>query len=54
MKGNALLYQLQIMISEGYAKPYDKYYCTQLPTYQIQSFAVKQQKKGLYNYVQNF
>lgn len=44
----------EIMISEGYAKPINKYYCSQLSNYQNLNFTAKQNKKGLYNLVDSF
>jgi micrococcal nuclease len=44
----------EVMISEGYAKPYSKYYCQALPTYQVINFEAKQEKRGLYNAVNSF
>lgn len=44
----------EIMVSEGYAKPINKYYCSQLSNYQTLNFTAKQNKKGLYSLVENF
>lgn len=44
----------EIMIREGYAKPYSRYYCNALPIYQVINFEAKQQKKGLYSEVDTF
>jgi micrococcal nuclease len=44
----------EIMISEGYAKPINKYYCSQLSKYQNLNFTAKQSKKGLYSIVESF
>ncbi|QEC66146.1 hypothetical protein FRZ67_02055 [Panacibacter ginsenosidivorans] len=44
----------EMMINEGYAKPYDKYYCEALPEYQkINTFA-KAGQRGLYQTVSVF
>lgn len=44
----------ETMINEGYAKPYDKYYCEALPEYQkINTFA-KAGQRGLYQTVSVF
>lgn len=43
-----------VMVSEGYAKPYSKYYCKALATYQVINFEAKQQKRGLYSAVDAF
>lgn len=42
------------MITEGYAKAFDKYFCKALPNYQIMNFTAKQEKRGLYGRVENF
>jgi micrococcal nuclease len=44
----------ELMINEGYAKPYSKYYCKALSTYQIINFEAKQGKRGLYSAVDSF
>jgi micrococcal nuclease len=44
----------EIMITEGYAKPYDRHFCNQLPRYQELSSIAKSQKKGLYALVDRF
>jgi micrococcal nuclease len=44
----------EILIKEGYAKPYTKYYSTQLSSYQQLNFIAKTQNKGLYEKVNNF
>lgn len=38
----------EIMIREGYAKPYDKYYCSNLFRYQQLNHQARLQNKGLY------
>ncbi|MDB5250349.1 MAG: hypothetical protein JWQ40_4743, partial [Segetibacter sp.] len=42
------------MIIKGYAKAYSKYYCNQLPHYQMKNFEAKQEKRGLYSAVNSF
>ena len=44
----------EILISAGYAKPYSKYYCNALSSYQIINFKAKQEKRGLYSAVDSF
>ena len=44
----------EMMINEGYAKPYDKYYCEALNAYQNLNFLAKSSGKGLYNVVNTF
>lgn len=44
----------EVLIQEGYAKPYSSVYCDQLPNYQLFSTFAKQQNKGLYNIVPAF
>lgn len=44
----------EILVSEGYVKPYDKFYCTELNKYRQMNFHAKTQKKGLYKLVQHF
>lgn len=44
----------QIMIDEGYAKPYDKYWCTALSDYQIMNNFARNNRRGLYNLVAVF
>lgn len=38
----------EIMIKQGYAKPYEKIYCEELPKYQELNLKAKSKKKGLY------
>lgn len=60
--GRALAYVLladgssinERMISEGFAKPYDKHYCEALPLYQSKNIEAKQAKRGLYSEVERF
>lgn len=42
------------MINAGYAKAYSKYYCNQLPTYQVKNFEAMQKKRGFYSRVDGF
>lgn len=42
------------MISEGFAKPYDKHYCEASHLYQAKNMEAKQAKRGLYNEVEWF
>ena len=42
------------LIREGYAKPYTKYYCSKLETYQKLNFSAMHQNKGLYSILHNF
>ena len=44
----------EIMVAEGYAKPYDRYYCRELTNYQILNMKAKKEKKGLYEMVSDF
>jgi micrococcal nuclease len=44
----------EIMVKEGYAKPYNDVYCEMLPEYQRLSLEAKAKKKGLYSLVSNF
>ena len=44
----------EMMIIEGYAKPFDKYYCTSLPMYQVINSEAKREKRGLYSEVLSF
>ncbi len=44
----------KMMINEGYAKPYDKYYCGALNAYQNLNFIAKSSSKGLYKVVNTF
>lgn len=42
------------LIKCGYAKSYDKFYCTELNNYRQLNFQAKQEKKGLYQFVERF
>ncbi len=44
----------QKLISDGYAKPYSKFYSTQLLKYQQLNHAARAESKGLYNLVSAF
>jgi len=44
----------EIMIAEGYAKPYSRYYCSELTNYQILNMKAKNERKGLYSIVDDF
>ena len=44
----------EILVSEGYAKPYNRYYCCELTNYQILNMKAKNEKKGLYGVVDSF
>lgn len=44
----------EIMIHEGYAKPYDKYWCAALRDYQILNNFARNNRRGLYNIVPVF
>ena len=44
----------EIMIKEGYAKPYDDVFCEMLPMYQEWNLQAKNSSKGLYSIVNKF
>ena len=44
----------EILVSEGYAKPYSRYYCNELTNYQILNKKAKNERKGLYRMVNSF
>lgn len=44
----------EIMIKQGYAKPYNKIFCKMLPLYQMWNLQAKNNSKGLYNHVDRF
>ena len=44
----------EIMIKEGYAKPYNDVFCEMLPLYQEWSLQAKSAQKGLYSIVNKF
>ena len=44
----------EIMIKEGYAKPYNEVFCEMLPMYQEWNLKARINQKGLYNQVDKF
>ncbi len=44
----------EIMIDEGYAKPYSRFYCSKLTNYQILNMKAKNEKRGLHGIVESF
>jgi len=44
----------EIMIKEGYAKPYNEVFCEMLPMYQEWNLQAKNNSKGLYSIVNKF
>lgn len=44
----------EIMVRRGYAKPYDKVFCEELPKYQRLNLRAKKKKKGLYRQTSSF
>lgn len=44
----------EIMINDGYAKPYSKYYCEALSEYQKLNTFARANQRGLYQLVSNF
>ena len=44
----------EMMINNGYAKPYDKYWCTALSDYQIMNSFARNNGRGLYQLVERF
>lgn len=44
----------ELLIAEGFAKPMDEYYCSQLAKYQRLNFAAIQSAKGLYAFTKAF
>lgn len=44
----------EIMIKEGYAKPYNEVFCEKLPVYQELNLQAKNSLKGLYSLVNRF
>ena len=44
----------EILLENGYAKPYDKIYCEKLPIYQAISLRAKNRKRGLFKEVALF
>ena len=44
----------EIMVRRGYAKPYNKVFCEELPKYQSLNLKAKTKKKGLYSLINSF
>jgi len=44
----------ELMLENGFAKPYDKVYCEKLPIYQAISLRAKSRKRGLFKEVRLF
>jgi micrococcal nuclease len=44
----------EIMVANGFAKPYDRFYCSALPTYQSLNLIAKIERKGLYTFIDKF
>ena len=44
----------EIMIEEGFAKPYNRFFCSELPKYQLLSNTAKIKQKGLFSIAQNW
>jgi len=44
----------EIIIAKGYAKPYSRFYCSEQTNYKILNMKAKNEKKGLYEIVDNF
>ncbi len=44
----------EIMVAEGYAKPFSRFYCRELTNYQILNMKAKREKRGLYSIVDSF
>ena len=44
----------EILIRQGYAKPYNKVFCSELPKYQALNLRAKTKKKGLYSLINSF
>jgi len=44
----------EVLVAEGYAKPYAGVYCNELPKYQLLNTFAKQTSKGLYSIVERF
>jgi micrococcal nuclease len=44
----------EMLLENGYAKPYDKIYCEKLPIYQAISLRAKSRKRGLFKEVRAF
>jgi micrococcal nuclease len=44
----------EIMIAEGYAKPFSRYSCRELANYQVLNMKARNERKGLYGIVESF
>ena len=44
----------EIMIKEGFAKPYNRYFCKELSKYQILNLNAKNEQKGLFEFSKNW
>ena len=44
----------EIMIKEGFAKPYSRYFCKELPKYQMLNLTAKNEQKGLFAFSKNW
>lgn len=44
----------EIMIVEGFAKPYNRFFCSELPKYQLLSNTAKIEQKGLFSILENW
>lgn len=44
----------EVLIENGFAKPYSKVYCDNLPKYQMLSLKAKSEKKGLFLFADAF
>lgn len=44
----------ELLVSNGFAKAYNEYYCEKLPDYQLLNTLAKQNSKGLYSLVKKF
>ena len=44
----------EIMIQEGFAKPYSRYFCNELPKYQMLNLTAKNEQKGLFAFSKNW
>ena len=44
----------EIMVANGYAKPYNRFYCSALPNYQSLNLIAKVERKRLYTFIDKF
>lgn len=44
----------EIIIKEGFAKPYSRYFCNELPKYQMLNLNAKNEQKGLFAFSKNW